>query len=1437
MKHLATILFSVIYIGLWAQSVSPVAVTSGNHSAVNGEYQNSFTIGQTVVQTFSNGDKIITNGFHQPSSTLEIIQDISDRAVCSGESVSFVIEAEGNLLSYQWQKDGFDIAGATDSILILENTELNDAATYVCIITSGSKSITSSEAILTVYALPAVNLGDDFTSCEGETEILTANTGFNFYEWSVADSTRNELVINSSGEYIVNVTDGNLCIGLDTINVVFNSIPEIPGSSDEFSCYGDNVPDLTSTGTDVIWYSDEELLTEIGTGTNYSTGQTEPGDYTYYLTQTVDGCTSAANTSTLSIIALPTIEMEDTTFVCDGNSLQIGISEEAGHSYSWTSDPVGFVDVISNPYVNPAEQTNYFLQVENIEYSCFSTDSILVNVYDNPVISLGNDTSMCLYETVTLSPAIEETDYQSYLWNDGSENWQLEVDTTGYYEVTVTSENGCTGSAGINIEVDVPYDEQEICVVSVNLANKNRVVWEPEPDKNIKSFKIYRKVTDTVMLGEVLFNDAGVYTDTTSQPSTKEYQYFISSVDSCENESELSFFHKTMLLSVSEDENSGGKALDWTPYVYEGGEFTFDEYQILRGESPDNLEYYDVAGSFGTRYIDINPGLGTKYYQVAGIVYGGCDPFGLGKEEDYGKACTNISDNGVPLENVNPENILLSTSSIDENLEINSVVGLFSTEDANNQDVHTYSFAVGDGDTDNEYFILIGDTLKTNAVFDFETQSTYNIRIRTTDNGTDNLWFEKTFVITINNANDAPIDISLSTNEVEENMDIGTEIGLLSTTDVDTGDEFTYTLVSGTGDNDNTKFNIENNILLTNEVLDFEDQSSYNIRIRTTDNGEGELYYEEYLIILALDVNDNPTDITLDSENINENMEIGSAVGLLQTVDQDVDNTHSYELVPGIGDTDNGSFNIDDNNNIITTEVFNYEVKNEYFIRLRTTDTGEGFLSFEKEFIISVNDVNDSPTDIFISKDTLEHGQNPNTTIGILSAEDEDTENTHSYSFISGVGDLDNADFEIEGDLLKTGESTIIDYFEQSEYSIRLQVTDSESGLFEKIIILLVEEPGNLQPTDIILDSENINENLEAGSIVGLLETTDQNEGDAHTYELVTGNGDTDNASFDIDENNNLITTEVFNYEDQNEYYIRLRTTDDGEGNLSFEEEFVITVNDINDVPTDINLTNEIIEHAQDPEIAIGILSAVDEDIGDTHSYGLISGSGDTDNAAFIIDGDLLKVDESTIIDYYDQNEFSILLQVTDSESGVFNKVFILTVEEPENNAPTDIALDSYEILENLESGTFIGLFSTVDPDEGDTHTYSLVSGNGDTDNESFTITTDSLLSAESFNYETQNIYHIRAKTTDYGGAPYEKELIINIIDTDVLELVENPEVTIYPNPTEDLIYFDFENVLNKDVTIQIINGIGQNIYLKEFDQEDLKKIFSFDLCFLGIKR
>jgi hypothetical protein len=97
------------------------------------------------------------------------------------------------------------------------------------------------------------------------------------------------------------------------------------------------------------------------------------------------------------------------------------------------------------------------------------------------------------------------------------------------------------------------------------------------------------------------------------------------------------------------------------------------------------------------------------------------------------------------------------------------------------------------------------------------------------------------------------------------------------------------------------------------------------------------------------------------------------------------------------------------------------------------------------------------------------------------------------------------------------------------------------------------------------------------------------------------------------------------------------------------------------------------------------------------------------------------------------------------------------------NDAPTNLALGGQAILPGQPLGTVIAELESSDPDSGNTFTYSLVAGVGDSDNSAFQIVGNQLRSNAVFNAATRNSYSIRLRTTDQGGLSYEQPVTITV--------------------------------------------------------------------------
>ena len=96
----------------------------------------------------------------------------------------------------------------------------------------------------------------------------------------------------------------------------------------------------------------------------------------------------------------------------------------------------------------------------------------------------------------------------------------------------------------------------------------------------------------------------------------------------------------------------------------------------------------------------------------------------------------------------------------------------------------------------------------------------------------------------------------MSSTSIAENSAIGTAVGTLSATDPDSGDTFTYSLVSGSGDTDNASFTVDGTSLKTAVALDYETKNSYSIRLNVNDGND---FYAKSFTITVTDVNESPS--------------------------------------------------------------------------------------------------------------------------------------------------------------------------------------------------------------------------------------------------------------------------------------------------------------------------------------------------------------------------------------------------------------------------------------------------------------------------------------------------------------------------------------------------------------------------------------------------
>ena len=439
-------------------------------------------------------------------------------------------------------------------------------------------------------------------------------------------------------------------------------------------------------------------------------------------------------------------------------------------------------------------------------------------------------------------------------------------------------------------------------------------------------------------------------------------------------------------------------------------------------------------------------------------------------------------------------------------------------------------------------------------------------------------------------------------------------------------------------------------------------ESTIQVIASAEDGGKLEGGARDILVKAFINKNTPPTNLSLSNNNIPENRSSNTEIGSFSTTDADGNDSHTYSLISGF--SDNSSFYIS-GNRLYSSQVFNYESKNSYSIRVRTAD--QAGASHEKSFTIVITNEseNNAPTNLSLSNNSIPENRSSNTEIGSFSTTDADGNDSHTYSFVSGFSD--NSGFNISGNRLRSSQA--FDYEDKNSYSIRVRTADQAGASYEKsFTIVITNESENNAPTNLSLSNNSIPENRSSNTEIGSFNTTDADGNDSHTYSLVSGFSD--NSSFNIS-GNRLRSSQAFNYEDKNSYSIRVRTAD--LAGASYEKSFtiVITNESENNAPTNLSLSNNSIPENRSSNTEIGSFSTTDADGNDSHTYSLVSGF--SDNSSFNISGNRLR--SSQAFDYEDKNSYSIRVRTADQAGASYEKSFTVFITDVTENTNPTVAL------------------------------------------------------------------------------------------------------------------------------------------------------------------
>lgn len=251
-----------------------------------------------------------------------------------------------------------------------------------------------------------------------------------------------------------------------------------------------------------------------------------------------------------------------------------------------------------------------------------------------------------------------------------------------------------------------------------------------------------------------------------------------------------------------------------------------------------------------------------------------------------------------------------------------------------------------------------------------------------------------------------------------------------------------------------------------------------------------------------------------------------------------------------------------------------------------------------------------------------------------------------SVSGLSLVVDNDDIDYGVDVQSQVLFAATAGETFQ-----IAVDGWGGESGAVALSVSLEAPEPPPAIGT-ITLSNATIDENLPNGTAVGQFGV----ETGAPTYALVAGAGDTGNSFFTID-GDTLQSSGSFNAEAQGTYSVRVQAARDGQ---SREAVFTITIGDVNEAPTAIGLSAQVVSENAGVGTPVGQVAVVDEDAADTHALALVAGAGSEGNGLFsIVDGVLFT---AGTFDFETSPTHSVRVRATDAAGAFVEQVFSIEV-------------------------------------------------------------------------------------------------------------------------------------------------------------------------------
>jgi len=259
---------------------------------------------------------------------------------------------------------------------------------------------------------------------------------------------------------ILNGIDFAGCSSTESVTITVNPIPTAPSVTSLNYCQNATVSALSAGGTNLLWYP--TATGGIGSATAPTPSTANAGTFSFYVSQTINGCESPRAQLDVIVAPLPTMDVPINITACPGELIPsvAFTSTFSSITYAWSNDntTIGLAatgasslpnfttlngtnnDVIATISVTPTVGTCSGLPI-----------NFTITIHPLPPINAGIDLSICDGESATLNA----TGGTNYSWNNGIQNGiQFTPVNTATYTVTGTSTDGCINSDQVLITVN-----------------------------------------------------------------------------------------------------------------------------------------------------------------------------------------------------------------------------------------------------------------------------------------------------------------------------------------------------------------------------------------------------------------------------------------------------------------------------------------------------------------------------------------------------------------------------------------------------------------------------------------------------------------------------------------------------------------------------------------------------------------------------------------------------------------------------------------------------------------------------------------------------------------------------------------------------------------------------------------------------------------------